>query len=301
MATSRTVAPIGVATGLLDSRLRGRCGGAWVAALIGVSSALLNSGCIAIYGHREVTAQVVDGDTAAPLAGAVVDVWHQHDYLVLNAPRAVTATSDEHGVVTMRVATLVPVVWAISMAGYETQVHQTGHEVVPAEFTGDGEGRVRIALFAPPPPEIVIVLPDGHRGPVAVAIDTAPTGLAPSPGVRSLELTAPPDAIVHGAVPGPFNLIDDQNPAIRMRFADGTLLATASTASYPDEVRQRRIFVRFGESATKVLYVVGTAADASAVEGVIEPVTMRDGRASRRFDQAAFDTYFGETRPSVVD
>lgn len=269
--------------------------------LVGGATILLQHGCLALYGHRTVTAQVVDGDTAAPLAGATVEVRNNASYLTLNAPDAVVATTDENGIVSLRIPEVFPVLWNISKPGYERQVHHVAHEVVPAEFVPDEWHRVRIPLFAPPPPEIVVVLPDGFRGPVAVTIGLTPTGLASLPGTRTLELVSPPDGIVVAAVAGPFNLVDSMNPRIRMRLSSGAPVATASTESFPEQVRQRRVSMLFTKEATKILYVVGDSAEAAEVASEVEPTTMRDGRSSKRFDQAAFSQYFGEPAPAHVE
>ncbi|MBL9141441.1 MAG: carboxypeptidase regulatory-like domain-containing protein, partial [Phycisphaerae bacterium] len=87
---------------------------------------------MALYGHRHVTIEAIDGDSGRPLPGATVYVSPQSK-LTLNPPHIVSAITNESGVASFPVATFSPMYWRFSAPGYEVYDDVVDSEFLPQE------------------------------------------------------------------------------------------------------------------------------------------------------------------------
>jgi hypothetical protein len=256
---------------------------------LAVALTLSTAGCVSFHGEREVAVSVRDAETGRPTPGARVDVRYPH-VAVLNAPRAVSGTTGGDGTTTVVAANFGAQDWAASADGFLADrrlVAGTDKDVRSIEFR----------LYRVPPPSVVVVVPNGFRGPLMV--DRRPTDrwVQGEPGRRAFTFRASPGGYVGiDATP----LLIRMNPfAVGVVFEDGSSVPEPSTGTGASSVALRHVDL----SGARTLFVVGTEADFGKVRPVVYDFKDGDPRnvslSHERFN-AMFDAARAEadvTRP----
>ncbi|MGA2497070.1 MAG: hypothetical protein ABSH20_04985 [Tepidisphaeraceae bacterium] len=103
--------------------------------LVGIG--ILLQGCIAIYGHRDVTVQVMDAETGKPISSASVTVSPSGAMLTYNLPATVMAQTDSAGMAVMRLAKWDRLDWSVLRPGYLHPEGTTRFDVEGQEAGGD--------------------------------------------------------------------------------------------------------------------------------------------------------------------
>lgn len=178
-----------------------------VCALLGVT--MLGQGCASM---RDYSLHVVDGETGEPLAGAQVEVLNTGGALSLSRTRS--TTTDDAG---RAIARVLPPRRGyshlrIKAAGY-------GDLAVPlrsAKAMGltmeevNGERRWRAPMYRTPRAKLIIVLPDGYRGPLFVDVYRDDAGEAEAAQQR--EFIARPNDAGYVRVDAPLVLWREMDP-----------------------------------------------------------------------------------------
>ena len=137
-----------------------------VCALLGVM--MLSQGC-ASRSMRDFPLRVVDGETGEALAGAQVEVTNR-GWGALSLSRTQSATTDEAGHAVVRVRLPRRGYWTLRVRANEYSnltVQQHSVEAVGlSREQADGDRRWRVPMFRGPKATLVIVVPDGYRGPL---------------------------------------------------------------------------------------------------------------------------------------
>lgn len=121
-------------------------------------------GCLAIYGHRDVSIRVLDAESCEPIHGANVEIKYIQHELQLNTPAPVISATDAEGRAYMRLA-----VWdhigKVSAPGYLTESY--------AFEMSFSEANV-VHLFRMPRPKVTYVVPQDFTGLLRVQWEYTP-------------------------------------------------------------------------------------------------------------------------------
>lgn len=131
----------------------------------GPCTALALTACVVPYATHQVEAQVVDGETGAPLPEATLAIRH-HMMLTLNEPPHVGVRTDGDGRATFNLACTPIAQWKVETPGYwpRDQIVRERGFVLPPGIQRTGENSIRIPLWRDPPPRVELVVPDGWQG-----------------------------------------------------------------------------------------------------------------------------------------
>jgi uncharacterized membrane protein YgcG len=184
-------------------------------------------GCQALHVYRPVTVQVRDAETKKPIPGAEVRL----SYPLADAsfaPWQAVGMSGSDGIAQLRAAPYgeAGILLDVTIPSYMTEQKSFSTEAVAAikptgflESAGQRPVSFVVEMYAEPFPEVELVVPDGFRGTVKVAIniqDDAPH----TPGQRLFSYVVPPSGTLQ--VTGPTLLRRVYAPDFRARYANGT-------------------------------------------------------------------------------
>lgn len=248
-----------------------------------VCVAAVAPGCIH-YEFRPVTAQVVDGDTGEPIAGASIEVEHRFGL----PPGTVRVQTDADGRATMQIAQTRArngsLGWRVSHPGY-LERYNVAHDGprVPSEFATSGgqHAAAMVTLFKGPVPRLTIEVPVGYRGPVALRFVPA----CDAPFSRRFTAGVSEAGQAEIRVPEPF--LDPWYPRLEMdwRYTNGEAVGYMAGESglapiWKDELRG--------------LWFIGTRAEAQALRHEVAPWRREPKQimAMPDFNAQAFARYF---------
>jgi hypothetical protein len=267
----------------------------WSLAL--ASCVLIGSGCT-LYQPRPVTFNVRDGDTGQPVSGAHVRAHYVAflDFgLVFATIGPQEGLTDGDGNLTL----------IVDPSKYSFNLRVTADGFPEDSYIGkrifDGAPRwgklipgpwyrpsydYQIRLYRGPRPTADVTVPDGYRGVVLVRFVTSdhPSDLA---GQRTFSYSASPRGVVRINDGGVFEAIGSFSD-VQVHYPGGPALPTCVSNSHrspPGAPADDAIALRFITVDWKQhtwLYMLGTAAEAEAVERTVWP-------DKNHFDQAAFD------------
>lgn len=215
------------------------------------------AGCVS-----RVTFHVVDAETNLPLAGATVTAEYEPiwiGYLAQIPIEPKVGTTDANGLVSMWLSKPDGVTAACD--GY---LHYWGdiYKETPAWPFKDAT----LHLYAEPAPQVILIVPDGYRGPIEVR-EHFPS-VVKSEGRRRFEFRVVPGQVVDlKNVPPSSNY--DSITFTSCRYESGQRIAGESVNHFfwngpaADEIAVRRVSDdpgRHGENVV-VTYVIGTLAD----------------------------------------
>ncbi len=214
---------------------------------------VLAAGCVTARPEQAVAVRVVDAETKAPIAGAAVRLSHlatPRDH----SPHETAGTTAADGVARLpgEPRDGGEVVAAATAAGYLPGVKDLpAAGKFGAAGGSDAAAEVVVEVYAAPRPTVELVVPNGFRGPVTVAVKVDPAA-AGEPGRRAFTVAVPPSG--EAELSGPAVLRFLAAPDFRARYADGTPLPRT-----PAEVD---VGLRWLKTAGGTeWFVVGTLAD----------------------------------------
>jgi hypothetical protein len=257
---------------------------------------IFGSGCN-LYQPRPVTFRVRDGDTGQPVARARVEAeWNAIDFgkwLASVGPRE--GVTDRDGNLTLVIDPHKPFFkLRVTADGYPEDDPELGRVVfgaprwdrlVPGPWYSPRD-ECEVRLYCGPQPTADVAVPDGYRGAVLVRFATGgdPPVLA---GQRAFSYRSSTQGVVVVADGGFFEAVGSY-AGIRARYANRPAFPTCVPDRHrpdrhcpPDDAVALRFITPVWERHTW-LYVLGTAAEAEAVERAVWP-------DHNHFDQAAFD------------
>ncbi len=266
--------------------------------------ALCLTGCeISHHSLTPVEVLVLDAETAAPLSDVTVSVYYQHPkaIVVLNMPKDISADTGTDGRVAFGVADFHSGwTWTVSATGYpsvrwnEDRRHPAGWPVpvgVRDMFNDERARReITVYLYREPPPQITVIVPNGYRGPLKVALRPSENYVQGEVGQREFVFNASETGYV-GIEASPL-LRRTYASRVLVRYADGPRIWDWGEYLSPD--RDDRIALyRIVGRGNRWLYMIGTKADAEALRAkVFEKVA--DPDPSRLFKREAFDAIFSQ-------
>lgn len=282
-------------------------GGRWLRMVI-LTVLVLGSGCT-LYRPRPVTFRVRDGDTGQPIADAQVRAEYltKLDFGVWFAsvgPRE--GVTDRDGNLTLVIDPHKSLFLLQVTADDYPEGPNSGRMAfgsprwgrsVPGPWYSLREG-YEVRLYRGPQPTADLTVPDGYRGPVLVrfATDGDPPVLG---GQRAFSYTASARGSVTVADGGFFEAVGSY-ASIRARYADRSTFPTyvrdRHNSASPEAQTDDAVAMRFITPVWKRhtwLYVLGTAAEADAVERAVWP-------DHNHFDQAAFERIVKSHEPPTA-
>jgi hypothetical protein len=199
-----------------------------ISSLLALLSLLAGSpGCRVINGYRPVTILVQDAETGEPVPGARVRVGY---YLLVDprAPKLRIGTTDDEGLVTLRVAPYEGrAVMVATAEGYFTEGMRSLSDAEIGRFEpGDGKRArpfVVLPMYAEPAAVVELVVPTGYRGLFKVETQTD-DHLAPRQRLFGVHVEPSGLAVLKG--PGLLQRADGVD--LRARYEDGTPLEPAA-------------------------------------------------------------------------
>jgi hypothetical protein len=186
-------------------------------------------GCQALHLYRPVTVLAQDAETKKPIPGAEVRITYPLAQ-PSTAPWESVATTGGDGLARLRAAPYgeAGIMVDVTIPGYMTERKsfpvQAVEAVKPVSFLGsarEGPADFVVELYAEPFPGVELVLPDGYRGLVKVAVKIKDDAPCP-PGQRLFSYQVPASGVVE--VTGPPLLRRVYSPDFRARYAGGAPL-----------------------------------------------------------------------------
>lgn len=263
--------------------------------LLALSLHTFASGC-AWYTYAPVSVRVVDVESGRPLPDAVVRVYYDYMF-ILNPPDAAQVTTDLTGNATIDVADFRAGIiwWRVDHQHYAALQNDASEgRRIPQAFDANGGKREAVVrLLCEPVPQVIIEVPVGYRGPVALTLTTLPDAQPPyareffAPLTESATAeTQVPDELFHGWYPA--QMAWNHRPLeIEARYRNGVRLPRPSVEREAVALRS----VWGVENGKKRLYLVGTHAEAKALLDRIAPA-IPDGAGARTLDEQAFASFF---------
>ena len=168
-----------------------------VVAIATLSVTVNLAGCI--YAYEPIDVLVLDAEYDTPIPNAQVNVSYSRHELMLNAPKSATGLTDKDGRLTIKVAKEYPFVsWSVDAPGYlpDPGSGRHGPHRIPLDWlhtddasTDDRKNAV-VRLFREPDPKIIIIVPDGYRGPFGIRMNYLEAFASNVPGKREYVFTA---------------------------------------------------------------------------------------------------------------
>jgi hypothetical protein len=187
-------------------------------------------GCQALYVYRPVQILAQDAETKKPIPGAEVRLSYPLAQSSL-APWESVGTTSSDGLARLQAATYgeVGILLDVTKPGYMTEQQnypvEAVKEIKPAGLFESVEKRpvsFVVEMYSEPFPAVELVLPDGYRGTVKVAVKIRKDAPC-QPGQRLFSYAVPSSGIVH--IDGPPLLRRVFSPDCRGRYANGTVLS----------------------------------------------------------------------------
>jgi hypothetical protein len=124
---------------------------------------------------KQSKVQIVDAETAAPIAGAAIDLHYFPSSPKAPNPDHPHATANPQGEITIE-GKAEPTIWQVQAEGYiEQQV--TGNEgALPARYAAHATDKYAgvVHLYQKPEPQLTILVSDTYTGPVTINLQPAP-------------------------------------------------------------------------------------------------------------------------------
>lgn len=124
---------------------------------------------------KQSKVQIVDAETAAPIAGAAIDLHYFPSSPAAPNPNHPHVTANTQGEITIE-GKAEPTIWQVQAAGYiEQQV--TGNEgALPTRYAAHATDKYAgvIHLYQKPAPQLTILVSDTYTGPVTINLQPAP-------------------------------------------------------------------------------------------------------------------------------
>jgi hypothetical protein len=248
-------------------------------------------GC-AVYTLRPVDVVVVDAESGKPVQGAEVGV----DYLalfILNRPWPASGKTDSQGKTSLWVANFHDGSenWSASAPDYlpfqSGGMGSDSRNRIPCDLVPPGgsaaTGPAVIHLYRKPAARIMVIVPDGYRGPLKIDLHPVPEFMAKEPGARQFTFSASSNGYV-GIQATPILL--HLNRDIEARYANGDPIPQAGPSN-PNVIALRYVTTE-GNINMQELYVVGTADDKAAVShAIFEPDKVNQDAWDRLFESGS--------------
>ncbi len=123
---------------------------------------------------KQAKVQIVDAETAAPIAGAVIDLHYFPSSPEAPNPDRPHATATTQGEITIE-GKAEPTIWQVQAEGYIEQ-RLTGNEgALPARYAAHATGEYAgvVHLYQKPAPQLTIRVSDSYTGPVTINLQPA--------------------------------------------------------------------------------------------------------------------------------
>ncbi len=241
--------------------------------------------------YSPVTVMVKDAETGKPIGGASVSLfygggdmrWPKPDYVF-----GVHTSPD--GTVTTKVAAQEELQWDVEADGYRQLIlTMNAFGTVPANLD--------FLVYRTPDPHLTISVPKDYHGPLRINFHKVSNPIQEQPGKREFAFRASLAGYV-GIDASPLL----QNLGLETYFLafledNGTPIPQSTEQTLPS-ARAIRLMRRKEESSDiRLLFALGTAQDAEAINAVINPraPNLPDGFFSE--DPKAFDDFFDESKP----
>ncbi len=170
---------------------------------------------------KQAKVQIVDAETAAPIAGAVIDLHYFPSSPEAPNPDRPHATATTQGEITIE-GKAEPTIWQVQAEGYIEQ-RLTGNEgALPARYAAHATGEYAgvVHLYQKPAPQLTIRVSDSYTGPVTI-------NLQPASGFDYVRLDQ---------INVAFAAVDPQASYIQEAIGQRMFTATASTTGVVDLV-----------------------------------------------------------------